>query len=93
MPRDEFHSLRRLALLFLLPLRLLLGMLLLSRACLPTLAHPAAVPAPPLGTIGTPTNFWLLRQRGVVAADEDRLVIEYLSSLRAGDASAAAGRV
>ncbi|EOD38370.1 hypothetical protein EMIHUDRAFT_440177, partial [Emiliania huxleyi CCMP1516] len=48
---------------------------------------------PPLGTIGTPTNFWLLRQRGVVAVDEDRLVIEYLSSLRAGDASAAAGRV
>lgn len=88
MPRDEFHSLRRLALLFLLPLRLLLGMLLLSRACLPTLAHPAAV-----GTIGTPTNFWLLRQRGVVAVDEDRLVIEYQSSLRAGDASAAAGRV
>uniref|UniRef100_A0A7S0Q1V5 Calmodulin-lysine N-methyltransferase n=1 Tax=Coccolithus braarudii TaxID=221442 RepID=A0A7S0Q1V5_9EUKA len=39
-------------------------------------------------TLGTPINFWLLRQEGVVSADEDRLVSAYISSLRVGDSDA-----
>ena len=37
----------------------------------------------------SPSNFWLLRQQGVVSTEEDRLVAAYVSSLRAGDSVAA----
>ena len=36
-----------------------------------------------------PSNFWLLRQQGVVSTEEDRLVAAYISSLRAGNSAAA----
>ena len=39
--------------------------------------------------LGAPTNFWLLRQPGVVSADEDQLVDAFCRSLRAGDSTAA----
>lgn len=36
-----------------------------------------------------PTNFWLLRQAGVVSTDEDALVAAYIEALNAGDATGA----
>ena len=48
--------------------------------------------APALTTpsaLGLPSNFWLLRQEGVVSTAEDQLVAAYISSLRTGDSAAA----
>ena len=48
--------------------------------------------APALTTpsaLGLPSNFWLLRQEGVMSTAEDQLVAAYISSLRTGDSAAA----
>ena len=59
--------------------------------CTTSIAALAAVAAllPPGGALRSPSNFWLLRQQGVVSTEEDRLVAAYVSSLRAGDSVAA----
>merc|ERR1740117_1368523 len=59
--------------------------------CATTVTALAVVAAllPPGGALRSPSNFWLLRQQGVVSTEVDRMVAAYVSSIRAGDSVAA----